>query len=248
MSHLHRHLRGASRGGGPTAGDDRGAAALALIVGVVLSALALVAFVVVPLTQSTGLAGRSTSAADAAALAGAQRAREVALDAVLAVTAGGSVADAMPPSVGISAAQTYAQRNGAELVGARYEADLRADRVRVEVRVPDPDGETSGTHRAAEAELGVALDRCRLTRTLVPPPPPPPPTPTPTPDPSASPTPTPSPTPPPPPPPPVWDYAFTCADGGGSQLVRFGPTRDLADVRQDMRRWLDSRLEPRLVR
>ncbi|MBO0899739.1 hypothetical protein J1G43_07150 [Cellulomonas sp. zg-ZUI22] len=249
MTTPHARRRHADRGA-----HDRGAAALGLIVGVVLCAFALLAFVLVPLVTSTGMAGRSSSAADAAALAAAQRVREAALDAALVVPVGGTVGGTMAPSVGITDAQTYARRNGSELVGARYHADLRADRVRVEVRTPDPEGLRGGTYRQAEAEVGVALDRCELTRERVivgyePPPPPPEPTPEPEPDPSA--TPTPSPTPPPPPPPvPVfgWDHTFTCTSGGGAVLVSLGPERDVAVVRTAMRAWLDARLEPRLVR
>ncbi|MCC2312732.1 hypothetical protein [Cellulomonas xiejunii] len=213
-----------------------------------LAALALLMWVVFPLLKVSAQAGESSSAADAAALAGAQRVREAALDAVRTLPVGTTLGSALPPSVGIEAAAQYAERNGTRVVPGSYRADLGRDRVRVQVELPEA-GETS-TYRSAEAQVGVWLDRCTLgrQRVIVGYQPPPTPTPTPTPSPSPSPTATPSPTPPPPPIPIYgWHHTFTCRSDSGATLVSFGPDPSADTVRTAMRSWLDGRLTPALV-
>ncbi len=95
---------------------DRGAAAVSLLtVGIIIS-LAIIAVIAIPLTQASDAKAKSRSAADAAALAGADHVRlELKEQLSLKGWLGGwghlPILDG-----GLAAAQTYAQRNDATLV------------------------------------------------------------------------------------------------------------------------------------
>lgn len=228
--------------------SDRGAAVSGFVLILGVAALTLVVAVAFPLVVATANSDQAENAADAAALAGAQRVRELALERVRDVQPGQSIADRMPPSAGVAEAASYAQRNGADL--SSYAVSFAADTVDVEVHLRDEgevDGRPGRTHRDARASVGLALTACRLqVRTVVvgyQPAPTPSPKPTPSPNPSATPTPTPSPTPPPPPV-PIYghEYRMTCP----GHVTTWSSSR--VDVLEDVRGWLDGRLRVRLVR
>lgn len=229
-------------------GDDRGAAVSGLVMMVSLAVIVLLFVAVLPIAAQTQRSDIAESAADAAALAAAERIRELALERVTTLPAGGGLVAAMPANAGVTAAATYASRNSSDLVGPAYSVDWGRGTVDVEVLMRDSRADAPArVRRAATAELGVALSRCEIrTSRYMLPVPTPSPTPTPTPSPGATPTPTPSPTPPPP---PVWvsEHRFACSTTGGTDYV--SPTfARLADAREAGRVWLEDRLRVRLVR
>lgn len=227
--------------GGPDRAGDRGAAVSGFVLILGLAALTLVVALAFPLVVATANSDQAENSADAAALAGAERVRELALDRVGLLLPGQSLGDRMPASAGIAQASTYAQRNGADL--SSYAVSFTRDRVDVEVYLRDAGEvhEGSGrTHRRARASVGVELAQCRLgtVSVLVEPTPTPTPTPAPTPDPSATPTPTPT------PPPLVYrtDYQMRCPGFSSSWAT------DRHDALAQGRAWLADNLAPRLVR
>jgi len=235
-----------------SARHDDGMAVSGLTLIVALAALVLLMAAVVPIMQLTANSDQGEDAADAAALAAAQRVRVLALDSVTGLAVGVSLASVLPASTGIGEAATYASRNGADLVPGTYSLDRGDGRVELRVALRDQgevvEGDDGRTVRNGAAEVGVTLSSCRLEERAeiigYEPPPEPSPTPTPSPeDPAATPTPTPSPTPPPPPV-PIWgsSYRFLCDGYTGAW------DRDRSDVLDAARAWLDARLEPRLVR
>ena len=126
------------------------------------------------------------TAADAAALAGAQA---IARDAPKAIKEAVKTGSAIPCGLGHSEAQEFAARNGASVTGYCY----YPVQDRVEVTVRSQGVLESGNHESttAVAELGLTLGPCVLPDA----PEPPEPTPTPTPTSTATPSPTPTPTP-----------------------------------------------------
>ncbi len=223
-------------------GDD-GLATSAVLVVVSVGVVALLFVAVLPLLQGTEQAGRTQTSADAAALAGAQEVRRVALDhvgdVVLGLTTYGAL---LGPARGHTQAADYAGRNGAELAG--YAQDPWRDEVEVRTRLREqmPDGQRA--ERDATASLGVALARCAGdSRDVVvgyePVPEPEPADPDTTPDPDAPDEPEEEPEPV-----PIieTEYRFTCP-GYDS-----GWTRPRAALEGPVRSWLTGALEPHLVR
>ncbi|WP_159066846.1 hypothetical protein [Cellulomonas timonensis] len=223
-------------------GED-GLATSAVLVVVAVGVVALLFLAVLPLLQGTDQAGRTQTAADAAALAGAEEVRKVALDhvgdVVLGATTYGSL---LGPARGHTQASDYATRNGGELVG--YAQDPWRDEVEVRtwLREQMPDGQRA--ERDAVAALGVALARCAGDSRDVVVGYEPVPTPEPT-DPEATPDPD-DPDEPEEEPEPVpiieSEHRFTCP-GYDS-----GWTRPRAALEGPVRSWLTSALEPHLVR
>lgn len=223
-------------------GDD-GLATSAVLVVVSVGVVALLFVAVLPLLQGTEQAGRTQTSADAAALAGAQEVRRVALDhvgdVVLGLTTYGAL---LGPARGHTQAADYAGRNGAELAG--YAQDPWRDEVEVRTRLREqmPDGQRA--ERDATASLGVALARCAGdSRDVVvgyePVPEPEPADPDTTPDPDAPDEPEEEPEPV-----PIieTEYRFTCP-GYDSEW-----TRPRAALEGPVRSWLTGALEPHLVR
>lgn len=197
--------------------------------------LSVLLMFVLPITRGADQASRSQTAADSAALAGADAVRTE----VLARLATGDLGVLLGPwaSRGSGAATSYADRNGASVV--EYAYDAWADEVRVRVRFDEPGVEgTQRVERRAVARVGIALGRCVRSTEEIEPEPEPTPTPTPTDD-DAEPAPTPSPEPPD----PTYAYGLTCP--GGLDLVGYDDLDDLASAALS---WLSGRLEPRLVR
>jgi len=210
---------------------------------VAVGVVALAFLGVVPLLSGTEQAGRTQTATDAAALAGAGEVRRVALDSVGAVVMGETTfAALLGPARGHGQAADYASRNGAELV--RYAQDPWRDevRARTSLREQMPDGQRA--ERDGVAELGVALARCAVdSRDVVvgyEPVPEPEPEPS---DGDTEPGAPPEPVEEPEPTPIIeTDYRFTCP-GYDS-----GWTRPRAALEGPVRSWLTGALEPRLVR
>ncbi|MFS0701353.1 hypothetical protein AB6N24_15390 [Cellulomonas sp. 179-A 4D5 NHS] len=232
--------------------DDRGLVTSALVVVVCVGVVALLFLAVLPLLVGTDQKSRTQTAADAAALAGAEAVREHALahlGDVIRPVGGVSFADLLGPSRGLGQAQVYAARNDATVGEYRY--DPFADEVRVVTRStqapPRSGGEPASidrTQAGATAEVGVDLAECvfSVSQKLVghepvPTPEPPPPG---APEPTPSPTPTPTPTPV-----PIYDdeYRFSCPG-----LRAVPASLDLAAVLGDARAALDDALKPKLVR
>ncbi|UZN02154.1 hypothetical protein [Cellulomonas sp. S1-8] len=230
---------------------ERGAAVTGVVIVVCFAVVVLLFVTVLPIAGRTQHSDLTESAADAAALAAADRVRELVRDGLPTLGPGDTLDGLLPLSAGISEASAYANRNGADLVGSAYSLDRYAGRVDVQVaRRNERDGRR--TERASAAEVGVVLGSCGIEdrRVIVgyEPVPTPSPTPTPTPSPGETPTPTPSPTPPPPPVPIYgFEYRFVCTDVDGADL-RSPWTRVLDDAVDAGRGWVTSRLDVRLVR
>lgn len=191
--------------------DDEGLVSSAVLVCAIVLAAAILLAVTLPLVAASEQKSRSQIAADAAALAGAEGARELALGRVdEAVWHGGSLL-AGAGAAGQAEAADYADRNGGRVMSYAYHGG--SDRVEVVVELVE--GEPGDRSRSrGYAGVGVALGACERThKTIIvdwtEPPPPPPPPPTPTPEPTPSPTPTPTPTFEPQ---PIWGsvYGFRC--------------------------------------
>ncbi|GAA1633649.1 hypothetical protein [Georgenia ruanii] len=207
---------------------DRGAATAGLILLGAFGALALVFLAVLPLLSGTEQSSRAQTAADAAALGGAEHLRDHLLRGVVSLRPGDSLLDLLPGTTGdATAAATMAGRNGASL----REYDRSGRRVEVRVRLNEPGAAgTSPVEARAVAQLGNGLDlgACRLGEEA----PEPPPTPSPTPEgEEATPEPSPAPT----------LYAFTCAG------VLSWQGEDLTDLAGALRDALREPLLPRLV-
>lgn len=155
-------------------------------------ALALIGFGAVwlnALARGTDEAGSIQTAADAAALAGAQAiGRDAPGQIVAALQHGG-----FNCGVGQVAAADFADRNGATLFKYCYNAET--DKVEVKVRSNAPMATGKHEEASATAQVGLKLGPCVMPTA---PTPSPTPTPTPTVSPTSGPTPTPTPTPPPP--------------------------------------------------
>ncbi|MGN8246575.1 hypothetical protein ACTHAM_000239 [Cellulomonas soli] len=229
----------------------------AVVVTVLVGVASLLLLAVVPLLMGTEQAGRSQTASDAAALAGAVGARDRAVvELAGAVPAlrpaalaglGGSwrFGTAAGGASGLADAAAFAVRNDA--VVEEYRHDGTRDRVTVRTRATQPGPEETVVRSSASASLGVELSSCLVTadRSITgwtEPPPSPPPAPEPTPAPTPSPTPTPTPTFVPEPVYGPWSYAMTCDGDDGFSVS--GPT--ITAVVDQGRAALDA-LQPRLV-
>ncbi|WP_175348079.1 hypothetical protein [Cellulomonas humilata] len=241
-------------------GDD-GLAATGIVLTVVIGVLFLLFLIVIPLLSGTEKAGRTQTAADAAALAGAKGARDRAVDEVAAAVwalrpeaLSGTrqvwrFSEAVAGGSGFTGAQQYALANNASVDA--YHHDAARDRVQVDVRLGEPAPQGGPVLSRAVAQVGVELASCEVAAVReitgytepppveTPTPEPPPPSPTP------SPTPTPTPTPPPFVPQPIysaWEFGFSC-DGEHS----FDDSDSALDQLVDRARSRLEDLEPRLV-
>jgi hypothetical protein len=223
--------------------DEEGAAATALLVAAMLIGFAIFVYMAIPFGTAVDAKARNRTAADAAALAGAEGVREDLL---------AGLGDAGMPSswhdlpgvagMGRSAAEEYARYTDATLLS--YYFDASDGTAHVEVEGQQVDGQLSHSEAVAQVDLPSCdpLD----------PPDPPTPTVSPEPDPGPSPgdgapgDPAPSESPPPPPPAPPVDVSVHC-DGfdltfqvrytvdGGIEVHfppgQLGKIRDAMDVR-----------------
>lgn len=228
----------------------------AVVVTVLVGVISLLLLAVVPLLMGTEQAGRSQTASDAAALAGAVGARDRAVvelaeavptlspAALSGLSASWRFGAAAGGASGLTDATTFAARNDA--VVEEYRHDGTRDRVTVGTRATRPGPEGTDVRSEASASLGVELASCvvRAGRSITgwtePPPPPSPPAPEPTP----TPTPTPSPTPTFVPEPVYgpWSYTMSC-DGDDGFSVSGSTVTSVVD---QGRAALDA-LQPRLV-
>lgn len=169
--------------------SERGQVGMWLILIVSAGLIGLGATAYTRLISATDQISTLQTAADAAALAGAQSIAKDAPNAIKAAVLGGG---SLPCGLGRGAAQSFASRNDATLTSYCYSPIQ--DRIEVTVRSNDvlESGQRESTD--AVAELGIKLGPCTLPE---PPEEPeePDPTPTPTPTGTATPTPTPTPTP-----------------------------------------------------
>ena len=166
--------------------NERGQVAMWLILVVAAGLIGLGATAYTRLVSATDEISGLQTAADSAALAGAQSIAKDAPQAIKdAVLGGGS----LPCGLGRGEAQSFASRNGAEVTSYCYHPIQ--DKVEVTVRSEKvlESGQKESTK--ATAELGLKLGPCKVPD----PPEAPTPTPTPTPTGTATPTPTPTPTP-----------------------------------------------------
>ena len=194
--HHHRH-------------EERGAAATALLVTALLVGLAIFVYIAVPYgTASDAKAGNRT-AADAAALAGAESARDDLLAVIAADGIPGAWADVSGVSgLGGAAAAEYAGYNGARIV--EYYFDASDGTASATVEGDAVQGEVPRSEAVAEVDLPV----CDIPEI---------PTPTPTPTPTTGPGPLPSdpPTPTDPPTPDPIDLDVDCGPVDLELQVRF---------------------------
>lgn len=166
--------------------DEAGQAAMWLILTMAFLLVALGTTAYSRLVSATDEVSSLQTAADAAALAGAQAIARDAPQAIKdAVRNGGGI----PCGLGRTEAQAFAARNGATVTGYCY----YPVQDRIEVTVRSQAVLESGRQESATsvAELDLRLGPCVLPEA----PEPPEPTPTPTPSPSSTATPTPTPTP-----------------------------------------------------
>lgn len=190
---------------------ERGGATMSLVLLGAFGALAVVFMFVLPLLSGTEQTSRTQTAADAAALAGADEMwRSMPSVSFSAPAEGASeTVDLLRPSAAARvAATTYARRNGAEVLAVTLTADGEV-KVRVELDEPGAAG-TEPVRRRATARTALA-PACVITAEAgeveeTPEPEPEPPA-----DPDDEPT---DPPPPPPPPPdPPTEYSLSCSPG-----------------------------------
>ena len=182
------HARSARREGGQ--------AATALIIVFSLFLLGFGFLYVFRLAKAGDEAAGLQTAADAAALAGAQSIVKEMPGAILAAIEHRS---GLPGGMGQAAASEFALRNDASLVSYSYYPAAEKIEVRVRSRKPLETGHYE--YATATSRVGVRIGACTVPAKPKPTPPPPPPSPLPTP------TPTPSPAPPEP-----WKTVAKCGD------------------------------------
>lgn len=228
-------MRGQLRG-------DRGQVATAVMIIVAVAVTAVVTLGVLPLGAASNEKGQSQTAADAAALAGAEAVRDRLVEGIGRVNGIGpsgvpsvveTLNDVFSCGFGRDQAAALASRNGADLVSYSW----CGDRVDAAVQNVRSSGGAPARSRAA-ADLGIRLDECRLDGL-----PEPHPDPTPTPTVSEDPE-DPPPSSPPPEPPPDLDLELRCGDLAVD--VRLLGATGVLELRADLARLRD-RLEPRLV-
>lgn len=211
---------------------ETGAAATALLVLAFVVSLAFVFIAVLPLLKGTDQAARTQTAADAAALAGAEDARDKILNNLWTISSTGSLASLLNTQDGRIPASEYAQRNGAAL--QTYQLATATGKVNVQVRHFQKT-HASGGHikTAAEATLGVPLAHCKFGEEELPPEPVPPPEPDPDTegdDDEEQPEPE-----------PEFSYSFTCPG-----MAAYTDYDDFNELVQDVRHALEPRLKPAL--
>lgn len=184
-------------------GRERGQVATGIILSVVVGLVAVGLLGVVALSRGADERTKSQSAADAAALAGANSLADVIPNLIGLIHSRRDLDDAFGCGLGRAAAEDFASRNGATLTS--YCFDARADQVRVSIRMNEKVTDDVGPATAkavASPELG--LDDCDWTDHEPPPPTTPSSTTTTSPSPTSS-TPT--------TPPPAQDYTTTLKCG-----------------------------------
>lgn len=202
------------------------------VLAVALGILALAVFGFVRLATGVKEAAEIRTAADAAALAGAQAIGSDAPGRIISALNNGSLS--LDGGLGQNRAIEFAGRNGSDVTFYRYYPVQ--DRVEVSVRSQQVTESGQRENASATASVGIRLGPCSYGT-------PPPPTPTPTPSPTPSPTGTPTPTPAPPP--PDEETTGTCGElpirvtwpGDGGEPV-FAINANAA--------WLKDRIKPRL--
>ncbi len=143
-------------------GDD-GQAVGALILLVAFLLLALVTYVVFPLGAASNDRARARTAADAAALAGAEEIRTTWLNTSVLPGLLQFPLEPLPPvtpASGMASAQGYAAKNGSSI--RRYNVNPSAGQVEVEVEANQTTNENT-TERAtseATAEMDIDFDGC----------------------------------------------------------------------------------------
>ena len=156
----------------PIRGGERGVAALSLLTVGAIIALAIFAFVAVPLTDASAAKAKNRSAADAAALAGADFIKK---DLEAALTDNGWLGDwqayQSEVGTGLLAARNYAERNGSELVA--YNFDVANWEAYAKVRGREVDG----AFAESDATATLDLPECHKLDTVPTPEPTAPPTP-----------------------------------------------------------------------
>lgn len=220
------------------AGGDRGAAAAGLIVTAFLVTLGAAVVVVLPLMSASDQGTRTSTAAQAAALAGAGDLRDDVLAGTPSAVAGGITwVSLLGASHGSGAAASLAADNDSTLIDYAFSRSTGIVKAttRLDEAAPGVDGAGTG-HATSEASaaLGVALGSCAVgTRTVVTGYSTPTPTPSPDPD---DPEPTPTPV-------PVYgtEYRFTCPG------YSTGWSASATSVSNAAVHWLSSHLEPSLV-
>ena len=169
---------------------EAGQAAMWLILTVAFLLVALATTGYSRLVSATDEVSSLQTAADAAALAGAQA---IARDAPQAIKDAVRNGGAIPCGLGRSEAQAFAARNGANVTEYCYYPVQ--DRIEVTVRSQAVLESGRRESTTSVAELDLRLGPCVLPDAPEPPEPTPTPTPTPSPSSTATPTPTPTPTP-----------------------------------------------------
>ena len=167
---------------------EQGQAAMWLVLTVAFLLVALGVTAYSRLVSATDEVSGLQTAADAAALAGAQA---IARDAPQAIKDAVRDGGGSPCGLGRGEAQSFAARNGATVTSYCYYPVQ--DRIEVTVRSQSVLESGRREDASAVAELGLRLGPCVLPD--APEPPEPEPTPTPTPSSTSTPTPTPTPTP-----------------------------------------------------
>ena len=146
---------------------EEGAAASALLVTAVLVGFALFVWMAIPLGSAVDAKARNRTAADAAALAGAEGVREDLLASIGSDGVPGSWS-ALPGAAGLGrhAAERYAAYNDARLVA--YHFDPYDGTAHVEVEGQEVDGQLSRSRAVAQVDL----PRCEAMDPPAPPEPP----------------------------------------------------------------------------
>lgn len=144
-----------------TTRGERGAAALSLLTLGVVLALMMIMFMAIPLTRASDAKAKSNSAADAAALAGADfvKTELVALIESVGWLSGGWKALLSQIQLGGTAAAQYARLNDSQLIGYTFDVDTLTAHATVRGRTVDGEIFTS------EAWARIQLPDCDVTDT-----------------------------------------------------------------------------------
>lgn len=141
--------------------NERGAATTALLVIGIFAAVAVLFIAVLPLSSGTEKSDRAQTAADAAALAGAEKMRDEIIENLAQANPPFSLVDLIDPQTGRSDAQKLASNNKADLLN--YHATPLAGEVRVTVEQLETMPKTEGHAKArATANFDLSLNSCKF--------------------------------------------------------------------------------------
>lgn len=144
----------------PRGDDGQVVGALVLLVAFLL--LALVTYVVLPLGAAGNDRARARTAADAAALAGAEEMRTAWLNGpVLPVVLQFPYPPTPLPNDGRAAATTYAASNGSTVTSYQFTPSSGVVEVEVEADHTSNENETRRATSAAAAEMDIDMSACR---------------------------------------------------------------------------------------